>query len=144
MKRGQAALFLALSAASFCASCDQEKSGSFAEQSAENLVVWSAMNPDVSDQTWADVRTLNCQIKTGQICGPQGCKKISPATFVLWHPSTKQYQRCGGASACDGYAAEVSYSGAWANIASPERAMLARLTASGQFVEVLTQMDAVY
>jgi hypothetical protein len=124
--------------------CDQQNTGSFAEQSAENLAEWSNSNPDVSDQTWANVQSLECRMSSGRICGPQGCKSLKPVTYVRWHPHTKQYQRCGGDSPCDSYAAQVSYSGAWANIAVPERSMLARITASGQFVEVLTQMDAVY
>ncbi len=126
------------------ASCNEGRTGSFSEQPATNLVDWSNSNPDVSDQTWRKVQTLNCQVASGQVCGPRGCKGFKPVTSVRWHPSTKRYERCGGDEPCDSYAAQVSYSGAWANIAVPERSMLARLTASGQFVEVLTQMDAVY
>jgi len=126
------------------ASCNEGRTGSYSEQSANNLVDWSNSNPFVSDRTWASVQTLECQMSSGQVCGPQGCKSLKPVTYVRWHPNTKQYQRCGGDSPCDSYEAQVSYSGAWANIAMPERSIMARLTASGQFLEGLTQMDAVY
>ena len=41
------------------------------------------------------------------------------------------------------YRTQVSYSGALANLALLENDFTARLTASGQFVEIMTQMDAV-
>lgn len=126
------------------AACDQQGTGSFSEQSASNLTTWMTDNPVVDEQTWAKAQTLNCQMSRGQICGPDGCESVKPVTHVQWHPNEKKYQRCGGSSPCDDYDAQVSYSGSWANIAVPDRSMMARLTASGQFVEVLTQMDSVY
>lgn len=141
--RQPAVAIAAVAAVVACSSCNQRNTGSFEEQPAENLVAWSQANPNVSDETWAGVETLTCQAKAATRCGPTDCKSFEPVTFVRWHPATKQYQRCGGDDPCDSYTAQVSYSGAWANIAMPENSIMARLTAGGQFVEILTQMDAV-
>lgn len=137
-------LFALPIAGGLLASCDDRETGSFFEQSSNNLAQWSANNPDASDQTWANVETLNCKLSGAQICGPQGCKSGKPLTYVRWHPNSKKYQRCGGTSPCDDYVAQVSYSGAWVNIAVPDRSIMARLSTSGQFLEVLTQMDTVF
>lgn len=142
MLASQARFLCAGFAALLCSSCDERKTGSFEEQ-GENLLEWSRANPYVSDKTWAGVESLTCQVTAAKRCGPADCKPFKPTTFVRWHPASKQYERCGGGSACDSYTAQVSYSGAYANIAMPDRSIMARLTASGQFMEILTQMDAV-
>lgn len=142
MIKGQAALFVA-----FCAvlltSCDGEETGSVMAKPTDALA-WSQINRSVSEQTWEGVESLSCEMTSGSICGPDGCKTVKPVTNVRWHPGTKQYQRCGGGSPCDDYTAQVAYSGSWANIAVPDRALMARLTGSGEFMEVLTQMDTAY
>jgi hypothetical protein len=122
--------------------CNQRDSGSF-ETQGDNLVEWSQRNPYVSEQTWAGVQSLKCEVKSAKRCGPKDCVSFKPTTFVRWHPADKKYERCGGSQPCDVYTPEVSYSGAFANIAFPQNGFMARLTASGEFVEVLTQMDAV-
>jgi hypothetical protein len=133
-----------LFAALLCGSCNQQDTGPASGPSGRDITTWMTDNPVVSEDTWAKVQTLNCQVSSGQICGLEGCKSAKPVTSVRWHPNSKKYQRCGGNAQCDDYTAQVAYSGSWANISVPERSMLARLTASGQFVEVVTQMDSVY
>lgn len=139
----QASRSTLLLTALLCGSCDGRDTGSFEEQSANNLIAWSQANPHVSDETWAGVESLTCQVSSAKRCGPDDCQAFKPVTFVRWHPATKRYERCGGDEPCDSYMAQVSYSGSFANIAVPESAMMARLTAGGEFMEVLTQMDAV-
>jgi hypothetical protein len=125
-----------------CGSCQERKTGSFEEQSGENLIQWSAANPYVNEQTWAGVETLSCRISTAKRCGPNDCRGFKPVTLIRWHPSTKRYERCGGTAPCDVHTAEVRYSGAFANITVPDTTIMARLTANGDFMEVLTHMDA--
>lgn len=124
------------------AGCNDRATGSF-ETQGENLIEWSQRNPYVTEQTWAGVKSLKCEATMAKRCGPNDCKSFKPSTFVRWRPAEKRYERCGGNQPCDVYDAQIAYSGAWANIAVPDSGFMARMTASGQFVEVLTQMDAV-
>lgn len=138
----QAAVILA-SFIGLLASCDGEKTGSVLAEPTD-AVAWSQQNPIVSEQTWAGVDSLMCEVSSTQVCGPEGCKPLKTQTYIRWHPNTREYERCGGSSPCDSYNAQVSYSGAWANVSVPDHGLMARLTGSGQFVEVATQMDAVF
>lgn len=126
------------------AGCGEEKTGSFRDASAENLISWSAANPYASDATWPEGVTLVCKPKTGRICGSEGCQSGTPQTYVRLTPSTGEYQRCGGGEPCNDYRAQVSYSGSWANLVVPDSGFMARVASGGDFVEVLTQMDLVY
>jgi hypothetical protein len=127
--------------------CDQSKhTGAFNDRTGEELLQWSKANPPVSAATWAKVSTITCHATSGSVCGPAGCKSGLPAKFDMrsvWLPNAGKYRRCGGTAACDDYAVNTDYSGAYANVSFPGRAMFAKVTASGEFVEVLSQMDMV-
>ena len=126
-----------------CAACSDQATGTFGDKSADELVNWMHANPDVSEKTWSAADQLNCRPQTGRVCGPAGCKDLKPVTWTVWEPGSGNYQRCDD-KGCDTYKAQVNYSGAWANVAVPDRAMFSKLTASGQFVEVVSQNDAVW
>jgi hypothetical protein len=129
------------------AACDQVKhTGAFNDRTGEQLLQWSKANPPVSASTWAHVSKLTCRATSGSICGPAGCKGGLLAKLDMWSvwlPNEGRYQRCGGTGACDDYAVKTDYSGSYANVSFPGRAMFAKVTASGEFVEVVSQMDMV-
>lgn len=109
----------------------------------DDPLAWSQANPIVSDATWRDAGILECRSEQLRVCTPQGCQEEPAKVFVRWTPSKALYQRCGGNEPCGDYEPVVTHSGSWTNLSMPANAMIARVTASGQFVEVATQMEAV-
>lgn len=122
------------------AGCDGERA--VLDDSAENRTVWSQLNPDVNEGTWKGVTSLECSPSRVDVCKPGGCAAGEPKVRQVITPATNTYKRCEGQS-CDTYQAQVSYSGAWANFAVPDSAMFARVTASGEYYEIVTMMDMV-
>ena len=113
------------------------------DDSAENMVTWSQRNPDVDANTWKGVGSLECRPTRADVCKPDGCASGDPRVSQVFAPATSTYKRC-DEKGCDAYQAQVSYSGAWANVAVPDRAMFARIMASGEYYEIVTQMDVVW
>lgn len=130
-------IFLALIA---LAGCDRPRA---VIDDPENMVAWSQRNPSVDENTWKGVASLECRPTRADICKPGGCNSGKPLVWLVFEPATSTYKRC-GSDGCDAYQAQVSYSGAFANVSVPDRAMFARITASGEFYEVVTQMDMVW
>jgi hypothetical protein len=120
------------------AGCDGQRA--MRDDSAENMVAWPKPNPDVDANTWKGVGSLECRPTRTDVCKPGGCTSGEPRVWQAFEPSTGTYKRC-DEKGCDAYPAHVSYSGAWANIVVPDHAMLARITASSDYYEIVTQMD---
>lgn len=131
-----AALILALTA------CSDSSPREALDEGVENLIEWSRLNSPVSSSTWAGVDSWTCRPSTAQICEAGGCEKQAPKVWLRWKPKANSIERC-GADGCDAYTPTISYSGSWANLSIPDRGMMVRMTASGQYLEILTQMDTV-
>lgn len=129
------------------ASCgDGDTTGTYVDQSPDELVHWSKNNLPVSEATWAGVAELICRPAKGSACGPNGCKESEPGQITVWSrwkPNSGKYYRCGGGTDCDEYDVTTTFSGAYANLGFPGRAMFAKVTASGEFTEVVSQMNLV-
>lgn len=110
-----------------------------------NELLAQAAQPVVDEKTWRGVGSLVCRPETLRICSKRGCEeREGSSTYIRWTPKTGRLERCGGASGCDVYNTQVSYSGVWTNVAVPEHGMITRVTAGGEYVEVLTQMSRVF
>lgn len=107
--------------------------------------VWLSRSPLADEKTWARVSSLRCHPTRAELCGPAGCAvaKQKPKIRQSWEPATNKFSRC-DADGCDTYDAQVSYSGIWTTLSFPGRAMFTRVTAKGDYYEVLTQMDLIY
>lgn len=112
------------------------------DDEVNEMIGWMGRNPPVSDATWSGVQLLECRPTRVDICKPEGCSEGKPVAWQKWEPRTSIYSRC-TEDGCDDYTAQVSYSGSWANIVVPESAFMARITASGEYYEIATQMDGV-
>lgn len=99
--------------------------------------------PMISDATWPAGTRLKCTAPRVRVCTPAGCKDAPAPTWLEIEPVSGAYARC-DAKGCDRYTATRSYSGAFLNLAFPDRAIFARLTASGRYVETLALWDAIY
>ena len=132
---------IAVTLVALLSGCEAAETG---DDSVNGMVAFLENNPPVSDELWREVSTLECRPNAGRICSAEGCKDIKPVTFIRWTPASARYERCGGSSPCDPYTVQLSHSGSYTNLVVPERGMMARVTAGGEFVEVLTQMSAVY
>lgn len=124
--------------------CDKPQPTIF-DQVEANKSVWLSHTVLVSEKTWEGVRSLECRPTQGQLCGPAGCSTHHDKLKIwqVWEPATNKFSRCDD-KGCDTYDAEVSYSGMWATVSVPGRATFTRLTADGEYYEVVTQMDLVY
>lgn len=78
------------------------------------------------------------QCDAGRACVATDASKV----FVKLDVVARRYQRC-DRFGCDTYTPEVAWSGGWINMTLPRNAMLARLDAQGNFVEVATLGSAV-
>lgn len=88
-------------------------------------------------------QTLRCQIDLKHQCDAgSGCRRVQPTIWNLIDLTEQTISRC-DAKGCDTYPARFSVSGAFINIALPERGMMARLKSDGgSFTEVATLADA--
>lgn len=115
-------------------------SNSSADARAGQLIEWSKRNPEVSPATWRATEKLECKPKLLDVCNDGGCRGIdttkNPPITLTWYPNKGSYKRCDGKS-CGTYKPLVSYSGSFANVVMPENAIVFRLTASGEYREVL-------
>lgn len=137
MRKRHGAVFIL--AAFAIAGCD---SGGGADEQVAEMVEWSERNPPVSEDTWAGVRALTCRPQKMEVCGNEGCKPQDAKVWLEFAPKAGIVSRC-DSGGCDDYTAEVSYSGSWATITIPGRASFAKITASGEYIEVASLMQEV-
>lgn len=88
-------------------------------------------------------QTLRCQIDLKHQCNAgSGCQRVQPTIWNFIDLTEQTISRC-DAKGCDTYPARFSVSGAFINIALPERGMMAKLKSDGgSFTEVATLADA--
>lgn len=131
--------------------CGMSKGQSANDQAAE-MIEWMQRNPPVSQATWRGIAKLECRPQFLDVCGGRSCKSKQfdaggnqAPVLLRWLPAEQTFQRCDpdGAS-CDTYNPVVSYSGSFANIVAPENAMMFRLTASGEYREVVSLGNDTY
>lgn len=133
-------LLIALAAA-LVVGCDEKPT----RDDSANELIDLGHQPFTDEKTWTNVGSLVCRPETLRICSKVGCEERKGSnTFIRWTPKAGTLERCGGATPCNTYQTQVSYSGVWTNIAVPDHGMLARVTAGGDYLEVLTQMSRVF
>lgn len=125
--------------------CDSQ---SDMDATAADLIEWSKQNPMVTEDTWDGVKALMCRPESMQVCGPKGCKEQTPNVWLEFVPNSSirpgigTIRRC-DAKGCDAYTADVSYSGSWATATIAGRSDFAKITASGEYIEVASLMQDV-
>jgi len=122
------------------AGCDGERA--VMDMSSDNIAAWSQLNPNVDENTWKGVGSLECSPSRVDVCKPGGCAAGEPKVRQVIELATNIYKRCEGQS-CDSFQGQASYAGAWANFAVPESAMFLRVTANDEYYEVVTLMDMI-
>jgi hypothetical protein len=104
-------------------------------RSAKAVVVLTTALAGCSASANASVR---CVIQPKYSCSPEGCESVKPSVSIRIDPERGTYSRC-DFKGCDDYAAAISRSGDFVNVALPERGMLAKVsTSDGGFVEIVT------
>lgn len=105
-----------------------------------DLIKWSELNPPVSEDTWRGVKRVVCKPAMLDVCNNETCRSIDvpddPPITVTWYPAEGLISRCDRQN-CDEYKPQMSYSGSFANVAAPANAMIFRVTASGEYREIL-------
>lgn len=88
-------------------------------------------------------QTVRCQIDLKHQCDAgNGCQRVQPTIWNFIDLTEQTISRC-DAKGCETYPARFSVSGAFLNIAVPERGVMARLKSDGgSFTEVATLADA--
>ena len=103
--------------------------------SAKAVVVLTTALAGCSAPAYASVR---CAIQAKYSCSPEGCEGVKPSVSSRIDLERGTYSRC-DTKGCEDYAAAISRSGDFANVALPERGMLAKVSMSdGAFVEIVT------
>lgn len=129
--------FLVMMAALALSSCsdDQEMPPDF------DPVRFHSLSP-ASEQTWAKSDKVVCTPTAMDVCTASVCESRKPAAFPVWHPKTGKYDRC-DANGCDTYDADVTYSGAYANLTFGGRSVLFKISSDNRFIEIATLADSV-
>ncbi|CAN7198061.1 hypothetical protein [Ensifer adhaerens] len=95
--------------------------------------------------TGAHAQTLRCDISSKHVCeASPGCQSAKLAVFNRIDLQMRTFSRC-DSKGCDKYDAVFSASGAFLNIAVPEKGLMAKLDMTeGRFSEVVTLAGQVY
>ena len=110
------------------------------------MMRWAAVAVAVSMVSLASAhaQVLRCDINTKYQCAPSGgCTTVTPTIWNIIDLGKRTVSRC-DAKGCDTYPAQFAVSGAFINIALPERGMLAKASADwSSFSEVATLTNVV-
>ena len=110
------------------------------------MMRWAAVALTVSIGSLASAhaQVLRCDINTKYQCAPSGgCTTVTPTIWNIIDLGKRTVSRC-DAKGCDTYPAQFAVSGAFINIALPERGMLAKASADwSSFSEVATLTNVV-
>lgn len=130
--------FLVMMAALALSSCsdDQEMPPDF------DPVRFHSLSP-ATEQTWAMADKVVCKPSAMDVCTASICEPRKPAAYPVWHPRTGKYDRCDAENGCDTYDAEITYSGAYANLTFGGRSVLFKISTDNRFIEVATLADSV-
>jgi hypothetical protein len=105
------------------------------------LLVLAALAPAV---TAAHAETLRCEITSKFMCELTACQAAKLGGYNLVDLDKNTIARCDRLG-CDTYDAVVSASGAFLNVAVPDRGLMAKLSLSlDSFTEVVTLAGQVY
>lgn len=96
-----------------------------------------------TEKTWGMTDKVVCKPSTMVVCTTSVCDPRKPAVYPVWYPKTGKYDRCDAENGCDTYDAEVSYSGAYANLTIGRRSVLFKISTDNRFIEVATLADSV-
>lgn len=86
---------------------------------------------------------FRCEISKKHLCGPGGCETAIAAVWNAIDLEQQTFARC-DRNGCDTYQAAVSESGVFTNIAIVDRGLMARLSATGEFMEVASLGTTAY
>ena len=92
----------------------------------------------------AAAQVLRCDIATKYQCDAgSGCQRAAPGLWNVIDLQKQTISRC-DSKGCDTYPARFAVSGAYINIALPERGMMAKLASDGStFMETASLTNAV-
>lgn len=136
----------ALALSAFLTGCDNSEMD--AASKADRFLDIAEGADLASEDAWVGIAEVVCSPEASFICSGTACTPVvfdDPPVVLRWSPGERRYLRCSPRTAdCTAVPVNLSYSGVFQNMTSPETFASVRLVTSGHYVETVAQMTDIY